>query len=77
MFSLLASFDKALQVKPDYADAYYNKAVCHVLQGQDDLALDALQLAIEINPRYKQEAKTDTNFEVIREDGWFRQLVNR
>ncbi|WP_180963259.1 tetratricopeptide repeat protein, partial [Fischerella thermalis] len=59
----------------DYANAYYNKAACYALQPQLELALENLQQAINLNPRYRQQAETDIDFELIAKDKRFRQLI--
>ena len=37
--------------------------------------LDALERAIELDPEYKENAKTDADFEPYRDDPDFRALV--
>ena len=71
----IASFNKALEIKPDYASAHYNKAACYALQRQVELSLLTLQQAIELNPRYKEDAATDLDFDDIADDERFKQLV--
>ncbi|HEY9875667.1 MAG TPA: tetratricopeptide repeat protein, partial [Candidatus Obscuribacterales bacterium] len=71
----IASFNKALKLKPDYASAFYNKASCYALRGDVGLALDNLQQAIALNPRYREEAQSDIAFEELLDDESFRQLV--
>jgi tetratricopeptide (TPR) repeat protein len=48
----LASYDKALQLKPDYAMAYYNKAESLLWMGQDSAALELFDRALHIAPAY-------------------------
>ncbi|MGB3238072.1 MAG: tetratricopeptide repeat protein, partial [Geitlerinemataceae cyanobacterium] len=58
-----------------YADAYYNKAICYAFQGQVRSAADNLKQAIEINPKCREEARTDRDFVAIGEDDRFWNLV--
>ncbi|MBD2347099.1 tetratricopeptide repeat protein [Anabaena subtropica] len=69
------SFDKALEIKPDYASAYYNKAACYALQREVNLALANLEHAINLNPRYKEDAATDIDFDEIANNEHFQELI--
>jgi tetratricopeptide (TPR) repeat protein len=63
-------------VKPDYPDAWYNKACCYALQGNIAQAIANLQQAIILNPdKYREMAKTDSDFDKIREDEQFQALI--
>ena len=48
----LANYDKARQVKPDYAMAYYNKAELLLRMGETVAALEAFDQALRIAPDY-------------------------
>ncbi|MCY7286521.1 MAG: tetratricopeptide repeat protein, partial [Cyanobacteria bacterium CAN_BIN43] len=48
---------------------------CYALQNQVDPAIDYLQQAIALDPQWKDQAKTDTDFDSIRESDRFRALV--
>ena len=71
----VASFDKSLGFLPDDAWAYNDKARCYVLWDKVDEALASLKRAIELDPKYQEQAKTDTDFDGIREDERFQRLV--
>ena len=72
----IASYDRALQIKPDLHEAWYNKACAYSLQNNIELALENLQKAIQINPeKYRELAKTDSDFENIRHDPRFQALI--
>ncbi|MEG5060726.1 tetratricopeptide repeat protein [Microcoleus sp. A2-C5] len=72
----IASYDKALELKPDDDNAFYNKAVCYALQGQIDLSIQNLQQAININPdKYREMAKTNSNFDSVRSHPKFKALI--
>jgi tetratricopeptide (TPR) repeat protein len=72
----IASFDKALEIAPDYANAIYNKAYFYAVQGDLDQAIAHLQQAIALDPNYRETAKTDTDFDRIRDDQRFQALLN-
>ena len=74
----IASYDRALKLTSDYdsAYAYYNKACCYALQGKIEQAVENLKQAIDLNPSEIQKlAKTDSDFEIIREDKRFQALL--
>lgn len=74
----MASCEKALQLKPDDESGHYGKACCYALQGNIDLAIENLQKAININSsRCRREAKTNPDFDNIREDARFQALLQR
>ena len=72
----ITSYDHALKVKPDDHTAWYNKACCYSLQGKAELALENLKQAIQLSPDENRElAKTDSEFDPIRNDPRFQALV--
>ncbi len=71
----IQSYDKALEIKPDYENAYYNKACCYGLQEKVGLAIETLQQAIAFDPKKRELAKTDPDFDRIRNDERFQALV--
>jgi len=71
----IASYDKALKIKPDKHEAYYNKACCYALHNQIDLALEFLPKAIELDAKLLEMAKTDNDFDSIRDDPRFQTLI--
>jgi len=72
----VASFDQALKFKPDFHEAWNNKACSYALQGNVEQAIENLQQAINLSPdEYREMAKTDSDFDKIREDERFRALI--
>ena len=63
------AFDAAIAIKPDLHEAFYNKACLYALLLQLDGALDYLQKAIALDGtnKYIEMAKTDTDFDAIRD----------
>ncbi|NJM62558.1 MAG: tetratricopeptide repeat protein [Oscillatoriales cyanobacterium RU_3_3] len=72
----MADWDKVLEIDPNYANAYYNKACYFALQDRVELALENLRRAIQLEPeRYRELAKTDADFDGIRGDVRFQELL--
>jgi len=72
----IASYDRALQIKPNDSSSYYNKACTYSLQNQIELALENLQKPIQLAPeKYREMAKTDSDFDNIRSDSRFQELI--
>jgi tetratricopeptide (TPR) repeat protein len=72
----IASYDKALSIQPDDHYAWYGKACCYALQGNINQAIENLQIAINLNPeKWREWAKTDTDFDSIRDDERFQALI--
>ena len=72
----IASCNEVLKFKPNYHQAWYNKACCYALQGNVEQAIENLQQAINLSPdECREMAKTDSDFDSIREDERFQALV--
>ena len=72
----ISSFDRALEIKPDKESAHYNKACYQALLSNPDSALESLQQAINLDPeKYREIAKTDTDFDSLRNDPRFQTLI--
>jgi tetratricopeptide (TPR) repeat protein len=72
----LADCEQAIKQDPKHESGYYGKACCYALQGEIGQAIDNLQKAIDIAPRFsRNEAKHNPDFDSIREDERFRALM--
>jgi tetratricopeptide (TPR) repeat protein len=72
----IASYDQALKFKPDNTSAFYNKACSYALEGNVEQAIENLQQAINLSPdKYREMAKTDSDFDKIREEERFGALI--
>lgn len=71
----IAAYDKAIELKPDDLIAWYNKACLHSLDGNTKLAIQNLKRSIEINAVHREMAKTDSDFDNIRGEQEFKQLI--
>jgi tetratricopeptide (TPR) repeat protein len=72
----LASYDRSLTLQPEDSDAWYNKACCYALWGKADEAIENLQQAIAFDAECKEDAKTDSDFDGIRDDDRFQALAS-
>lgn len=72
----IASNNEAIKYKPDYSRAWYNNACYYALQDQAELAMTNLDKSINLNPKYREMAKTDSDFDSIRNHDRFQALIN-
>lgn len=74
----IAACDKAIQLNPEYPYAWYNKASCYAEQGHANLSIENLQRAINLDPyTFTNLAKTDSSFDLIRENELFKKLIGQ
>jgi hypothetical protein len=66
---------KSLGKYEDNAGILYNLACAEALLGEADAALEHLKSALEAHPAYKESAREDPDFELIRSDPRFAELV--
>ncbi|MDJ0798513.1 MAG: tetratricopeptide repeat protein [Calothrix sp. MO_167.B12] len=71
----ISSYDKAVAIKPDKHEAWYNRACAYSCLGDIDTAIENLQTAVNLNPKYQEMAKTDSDFDAIRDDERFVALM--
>jgi len=66
-----------LEAHPESAGLFYNVACCESLAGRTADALEHLRHAIELSDRFRALAKDDSDFDPIRGEPAFNQLVGR
>jgi len=71
----IKSCDKALEVDPNFYNAYYNKACSFSLKSDDLNAISNLEKAIKGDIKYIELAKTDSDFNNIRNMKEFKELL--
>ena len=64
-----------LEAHPDYAGVHYNVACCASLAGRADDALEHLRRAIALSERFRAYAEGDSDFDPIRGEPAFGELV--
>jgi len=65
----------AIEAHPEYGGALFNLACCESLAGRPADAIRHLRLAIDRGERFRRLAVDDSDFDPIREDPAFRDLV--
>ena len=73
----IESCDVVLKNHPNNPDAFYGKSCCYALQGNIEQAIEYLKLAdTQKRNHYKKRAKKEPEFNGIREDSRFQELLN-
>ena len=65
------------EAHPQYAGLFYNLACCESLAGRTTDAVDHLRRAIDMSERFRAYAKDDSNFDPIRDEPAFKELIGR
>jgi tetratricopeptide (TPR) repeat protein len=65
-----------VEASPQYAMLFYNLACCESIAGRTTDALDHLRHAIDMSEEFRDAAKEDSDFDPIRDDPAFTQLMN-
>jgi tetratricopeptide (TPR) repeat protein len=73
--SALKEFEKALEANPKSDKVHYAIASVYALSGDKARAVAALQAAVRLNERNRVFAQNDPDFDRIRDDHEFIQLV--
>ncbi len=68
-------FEKAIRLKPDYVDPYYNLACVSVARGQSEQGLRYLKKAVSMDPAVRVWAKKDPDLDVLRGNPEFKKIV--
>jgi len=64
-----------VEANPQYALLFYNLACCESLAGRTTDALEHLRRAAEMSEQLRDYAKGDSDFDAIREDTAFKEVV--
>jgi tetratricopeptide (TPR) repeat protein len=72
----LNSHNKAIEFNPDFPEAFYNRACCYALQEKIAETVHDLKRAIELDSIYREQAKTESDFNKVRHDEEFQKLLN-
>jgi tetratricopeptide (TPR) repeat protein len=65
-----------IEAHPEYAGPLYNLACCESLAGRTDDAIKHLRLAIDRNEPFRSLAANDSDFDPIRDEPAFEELVS-
>jgi tetratricopeptide (TPR) repeat protein len=66
-----------IEAHPEYAGPLYNLACCESLAGRTADAIEHLRLAIDRAERFRSFAADDSDFDPIREEPGFKELIGR
>jgi tetratricopeptide (TPR) repeat protein len=66
---------EVIEAHPQYAGPLYNLACCESLAGRPADAIEHLRRAIERSDRFREFARGDSDFDPIREEPGFKELV--
>ena len=64
-----------IEAHPEYGEPLYNLACCEALAGRTGDAIEHLRRAIDMSERVRELAKHDSDFDSIREEPAFKELV--
>jgi hypothetical protein len=64
-----------VEAHPQYAALFYNVACCESLAGRTTDAIDHLRRSIEMSERSRAYAKEDSDFDPIRDEPAFKELL--
>jgi mannose-6-phosphate isomerase-like protein (cupin superfamily) len=64
-----------VEANPQYANLFYNVACCESLAGRKTDAIDHLRRAIELSEQPRALAKDDSDFDPIRDEPAFKELI--
>jgi len=71
----LAHLDAALQQEPGSARIHYARAAARALQGNTAAAVADLRQAIALDPKMRYQASNDSDFEKIRDEAAFIDVI--
>jgi tetratricopeptide (TPR) repeat protein len=71
----LADLNRSLELRPDYPATLYNLACLFSLRVKPNDALAYLEKAVGKDKKYRELAKTDEDFNNIRDDSRFKKLI--
>jgi len=66
-----------IEAHPQYAEPLYNLACCESLAGRTNDAIEHLRQAIDRSERLRSSAAEDSDFDPIRDEPAFKELVGR
>lgn len=71
----IAAYDQAIRIRPNYASAWYNRATAYARSNQPDRAIENLTRAIALQTSYAEQAKTNPDFDSLRDREQFPALA--
>ena len=72
-----AKYNKAIELNPNLAEAYHNYSCLNSLSKDVTKAFDLLRKSIDMDSKLKTIAKADPDFDNIRNDARFREIIGK
>jgi len=72
----LPFMEKTAKLDPDYAEVLYDLAVIRLAAGDKAGALEALEKSLQLNPKLKNQARGDDDFETLKGNPEFDSIIN-
>ena len=73
----LPPMEHAANIAPKNPEVLYDLCVIRLAAGYPDKALDALALALKLNPKLKKQAEGDNDLSALRGDTRFQRLIGK
>ncbi|HSB04484.1 MAG TPA: tetratricopeptide repeat protein [Thermodesulfobacteriota bacterium] len=71
----LSMFQQAMQVDPNFATSYYNASCIYAIQHEKEKAIEYLRKGISLDSIYKEKARKDKDFDPLRGEKEFDELL--
>ncbi|MBI4535168.1 MAG: DUF1028 domain-containing protein [Ignavibacteriae bacterium] len=71
----LPHMERTAKLAPNNPEVVYDLAVIRLAAGKEKEALDALERALQLNPKLKSQAQGDSDMDRLRENERFRRLT--
>jgi tetratricopeptide (TPR) repeat protein len=72
---VIAKGRETIEANPQYGMPLYNLACCEALTGHKEDAIEHLRAAIEASPMFRDLARDDSDFDAIRDEPGFAELL--
>jgi tetratricopeptide (TPR) repeat protein len=69
------AFAKAVEIKPEFAQGWYNLAKAHSHKGEKGEAMAKLKRAIKLDHGYREKARTENLFKKLKGEKEFDRLI--
>ena len=73
----LPPMEYAAQLAPDVAEVHYDLALIRLANEDKEGALSSLDMAIDLNPKLKDQAAKDSDLDALRKDERFSVLIKK
>ena len=72
---MIAKGREAIEANPQYGGPLYNLACVEALAGHPQEAIEHLRMAIDASPAFRDLARDDSDFDTIRNEPGFHELL--